>query len=178
MKRKISTLTILLLLIAFASAQNNKINRSIIGSSAVENASSSFQMKGTLGQAAVGVSTNNETTIASGYWGWISKQTNLSTEKKELIPSVFKIQPAYPNPFNPTTRVNLEIPIPGEVEINIYDVLGRNVMRHTQSYASGGVYSFHWNPRNALGDPLSTGTYILLVTFNNKIQSQKITFLK
>mgnify|MGYP001158096630 FL=1 len=168
----------LMLITAFVSAQNTKVARSITGSSSIESTSKSFQIKGTLGQLAVGVSAGSEATIASGYWGWISKRTNLNTEKDEIIPSVFKVQPAYPNPFNPTTRVNLQIPSTGEVEINIYDVLGRKVMFHTQNYASAGTYTFHWNPRNASGDALSTGTYIMMVAFNNKIQTQKITFLK
>ena len=168
----------LMLITAFVSAQNSKVARSTTGSSSIESASNSFQMKGTLGQITVGASAGSEATVASGYWGWITKKTSLDTEKEEIIPSVFKVQPAYPNPFNPTTRVNLQIPNAGEVEINIYDVLGRKVMFHTQNYASAGTYTFHWNPRNVSGDALSTGTYIMMVTFNNKIQTQKITFLK
>ena len=168
----------LMLITAFVSAQNSKVARSTTGSSSIESASTSFQMKGTLGQITVGASAGSEATVASGYWGWITKKTSLDTEKEEIIPSVFKVQPAYPNPFNPTTRVNLQIPNAGEVEINIYDVLGRKVMLLTQNYASAGTYTFHWNPRNVSGDALSTGTYIMMVTFNNKIQTQKITFLK
>ena len=167
-----------MLITAFVSAQNSKVARSTTGSSSIESASNSFQMKGTLGQITVGASAGSEATVASGYWGWITKKTSLDTEKEEIIPSVFKVQPAYPNPFNPTTRVNLQIPNAGEVEINIYDVLGRKVMFHTQNYASAGTYTFHWNPRNVSGDALSTGTYIMMVNFNNKIQTQKITFLK
>lgn len=168
----------LMLITAFVSAQNSKVARSTTGSSSIKSASNSFQMKGTLGQITVGASAGSEATVASGYWGWITKKTSLDTEKEEIIPSVFKVQPAYPNPFNPTTRVNLQIPNAGEVEINIYDVLGRKVMFLTQNYASAGTYTFHWNPRNVSGDALSTGTYIMMVTFNNKIQTQKITFLK
>ena len=155
MKRKISTLTILLLLTAFASAQNNKINRSIVGSSAVENASSSFQMKGTLGQAAVGVSTNNETTIASGYWGWISKQTNLSTEKKELIPSVFKIQPAYPNPFNPSTKIEYTIPEKSNVNLKVFNIAGQEIKSLVTGIYNSGNYTVSFT-----GNNLPTGAYI------------------
>ena len=153
----------LMLITAFVSAQNSKVARSTTGSSSIESASNSFQMKGTLGQITVGASAGSEATVASGYWGWITKKTSLSTEKEEIIPSVFKVQPAYPNPFNPTTRVNLQIPNAGEVEINIYDVLGRKVMFLTQNYASAGTYTFHWNPRNVSGDALSTGTYLSLI---------------
>ena len=83
-----------MLITAFVSAQNSKVARSTTGSSSIESASNSFQMKGTLGQIAVGVSAGSEATVASGYWGWITKKTSLDTETEEIIPSVFKVQPA------------------------------------------------------------------------------------
>ena len=49
---------------------------------------------------------------------------------------------------------------------------------HKKEYPSAGHYQFVWNPRNASGQPLAAGTYILTIMHQNKIQSQKITFLK
>ena len=83
-----------MLITAFVSAQNSKVARSTTGSSSIESASNSFQMKGTLGQITVGASAGSEATVASGYWGWITKKTSLDTETEEIIPSVFKVQPA------------------------------------------------------------------------------------
>ena len=40
----------LMLITTFVSAQNSKVARSTNGSSSIESASNSFQMKGTLGQ--------------------------------------------------------------------------------------------------------------------------------
>ena len=72
----------------------------------------------------------------------------------------------------------MEIPNAGQVQISIYDGLGRILMEHKHNYPTAGLYSFQWNPRNSKGDPLATGTYILMVSYQNKIQTQKITYLK
>jgi len=166
-------------------AQSTQIKRSVLGSASVNAQSSSYKLHGTLGQVAIDLSssvllesTNNLVIISSGYWGWIVRWTKLDVENESTIPTVFKINPAYPNPFNPTTRIDMEIPDVGQVQITIYDVLGRIVMEHKHNYPSAGMYSFQWNPRNATGEPLATGTYILMVTHQNKIKTQKITYLK
>ena len=88
-----------MLITAFVSAQNSKVARSTTGSSSIESASNSFQMKGTLGQIAVGVSAGSEATIASGYWGWITRNTSLNTEKRRLFHLYSR--------FNPRTQIRL-----------------------------------------------------------------------
>ena len=159
-------------------AQSTQIKKSVLGSASVSAQSSTYKVHGTLGQIAIDQSSNNSIKISSGYWGWIARWTSLDLEDENIIPSVFKINPAYPNPFNPTTRIDMEIPNAGQVQISIYDVLGRIVMEHKHNYPTAGLYSFQWNPRNSKGDPLATGTYILMVSYQNKIQTQKITYLK
>ena len=72
----------------------------------------------------------------------------------------------------------MEIPDVGMVEIKIYDILGRMVLDHKKDFTAAGHYQFVWNPRNATGNSLSAGTYIVTVMHENKIQAQKITFLK
>ena len=91
-------------------AQSTQIKKSVLGSASVNAQSSSYKLHGTLGQPAVGLSSNNLVKLSSGYWGWIARWTTLDIEDELTIPTVFKINPAYPNPFNPTTRIDMEIP--------------------------------------------------------------------
>ena len=152
----------LMLITAFVSAQNTKVARSIAGSSSIESTSNSFQIKGTLGQLAVGVSAGSEATIASGYWGWISKRTNLNTEKDEIIPSVFKVQPAYPNPFNSSTTIRYDIPKSSFVNIFVIDLLGRKVKNLVADGNVGvGSYQIKWRGFDDQGNLLPSGIYLI-----------------
>lgn len=169
---------ITLLLTAGLFAQDHQIDQSGLSSGNIQAESENYSLKGTIGQNVIGLSTDGQTKISSGYWGWIVRWTSLGTEAEDMIPKAFKINPAYPNPFNPSTKIDMEIPDGGWVQITVYDLLGRIVMDHKQDYPSAGKYQFVWNARTASGSQLATGTYIVTVRHAHKINTQKITFLK
>ena len=157
--------------------QSKKVKRSVTSSAGVQTESSSYKINGTLGQSAIGLTGGKQIKLSSGYWGYVVRWV-LGTDDENIIPNEFQINPAYPNPFNPSTRIDMEIPDAGFVQIKIYDLLGRVVLEHKKEYPSAGHYQFVWNPRTATGQSLATGTYIVTVMHQNKINTQKITFLK
>lgn len=166
-----------LILVTNLGAQENSIQRSKISSSNIHVEGNGYKMNGTVGQNVIGVSQSNQNKISSGYWGWIARWTSLGTDD-ELIPKSFEIKPAYPNPFNPSTKIDLEIPDGGVVQITIYDLLGRIVLDHKKDYPGAGHYQFLWNARTVSGTQLATGTYIVTVRYKDNFNTQKITFLK
>ncbi len=157
--------------------QSKKVKRSVTSSAGVQTESSSYKINGTLGQSAIGLTGGKQIKLSSGYWGYVVRWV-LGTDGENIIPNEFQINPAYPNPFNPSTRIDMEIPDAGIVQITIYDLLGRVVLDHKEEYPSGGHYQFVWNARTASGRQLATGTYIVLVRHQNNINTQKITLLK
>ena len=163
----------LMLITAFVSAQNSKVARSTTGSSSIESASNSFQMKGTLGQITVGASAGSEATVASGYWGWITKKTSLDTEKEEIIPSVFKVQPAYPNPFNPTTKIDFAIPEDNKVLLEVYDINGRKISTLIDKNIQKGYHSIVWN-----GSDYSSGVYFIRMASGGYVSTNKVVLVK
>ena len=66
----------------------------------------------------------------------------------------FNLSQNFPNPFNMTTTVKYEIPYPGEIEITLYDVLGKKIADLFKGYQSSGVHEIEIN-----GDQLSSGIY-------------------
>ncbi len=51
----------------------------------------------------------------------------LICEKVKPVPTAFALRQCYPNPFNPTTRIDFDLPVASEVTVKIYDLLGREV---------------------------------------------------
>ena len=102
---------------------STKLKRSVSATTHVEAEGSTYKLSGTLGQNAIGLSAKEQVKISSGYWGWIARWGVLGTDDELVIATEFKIKPAYPNPFNPSTRIDMEIPDVGMVEIKIYDIL-------------------------------------------------------
>ena len=101
---------------------------------------------------------------------YISLNTTL---KDEFIPKVYFVSQNYPNPFNSYTRINYELPVPGGVNIRIYDILGREVATIVNGYQDEGSHTVIFNPKN-----LASGVYIYRIQVNDYIADQKMLYLK
>ncbi len=95
----------------------------------------------------------------------------------------FQLFSNYPNPFNNQTVISALINTPGKVELQIYDVLGREVYSTGNNASSPGIMTFPWHGINNDGLEMSSGIYFYRLTgFKNEniVQSQikKLTLLR
>ena len=74
----------------------------------------------------------------------------------------FKLSDNYPNPFNPITEINFEIPYYSFVNINIYDISGHFIDKLTENYYSSGSYKVYWDASN-----YSSGVYVYEMKADN-----------
>ncbi len=87
------------------------------------------------------------------YNGWITSVSNISSE----IPTVFSLKQNFPNPFNPDTKINYELPFINQnniggglydVRIVVFDILGNEVKVLAEGKQNAGVYEIDWNAIN------------------------------
>jgi len=100
----------------------------------------------------------------------------LLKEYKEIITD-YKLYENYPNPFNPSTTINYEIPINGQVELKVYDVLGKEVVTLVQEYQNAGKYSVVFDS-TLLGANLSSGLYLYQLKTGTTRITKKMVLLK
>ncbi len=89
------------------------------------------------------------------------------------IPGKLSILGNYPNPFNSSTIIEYSLSSAGEVTIDIFDILGRNLKSVPIGLREAGRYSYNWQANG-----LSSGTYIFRIGANNSFVSKKILYLK
>jgi len=94
------------------------------------------------------------------------------------LPTEFMIEPAYPNPFNPVVNVRFGLPKEAPVNILIYDVAGRLISEYKVGNRSAGWHEFSWEATDMLGQAVGTGIYLLTIQAGDKLQKQKITYIK
>jgi hypothetical protein len=85
------------------------------------------------------------------------KAVELST-----LPAVMELAPPAPNPANGTTTIRWSVPGNAagiEMDISVYDVLGRHVRTLTREQAKPGRYTAMWDLRDAGGSTVHTGLY-------------------
>lgn len=59
--------------------------------------------------------------------------------------TAFKLGKAYPNPFNPVTTINYQLPVPSHVELTIYSVSGQKIETLVSDWQKAGQYQVEWN---------------------------------
>lgn len=79
------------------------------------------------------------------------------------VPDNFSLDQNYPNPFNPVTKINFTIPAGGNVDMKLFDVLGKEVQNLVNGYYGSGTYSFLLN-----GSGLQSGVYFYSMNFTGE----------
>jgi hypothetical protein len=88
-------------------------------------------------------------------------------------PSTFRLLPCYPNPFNSTLAIPFTIPIQGNVQIAIYNLIGQKVYQQNLSMLSLGIHQIQWNANS-----YASGLYFIQLISNHGESQQKVLLLK
>ncbi len=71
---------------------------------------------------------------------------------------------SHPNPFNPETRIQYQIPEASLIQLRIYNLMGQEIRTLVQEQQNPGTYSVVWDGKNDSGIEVSSGVYIYQVT--------------
>jgi hypothetical protein len=105
--------------------------------------------------------------------GWFQGATDVTHS-----PSVTKLYPATPNPFNPNTAIKFEVATAGKMKLEVFDVQGRLRSVLYQGDIEAGQHVMVWNGRGVDGDVLPTGVYIARLEAAGEKHSQRLVLLK
>jgi hypothetical protein len=91
--------------------------------------------------------------------------------QKTALPTAFNLQQNVPNPFNPTTRITLELPELSNWNLDIYNVAGQLVKSFNGNDI--GVVTVEWNAAN-----LASGVYFYRMTAGAFTDTKKMVLMK
>ncbi len=89
------------------------------------------------------------------------------------VPSKFILFQNYPDPFNPTTKINFELPKESFTKLIIYDLLGREVATLVNEQLKPGTYEVEWN-----GSSYASGVYFYNLTSADFTETKKMVLMK
>lgn len=98
--------------------------------------------------------------------------SSIDTEM-EISPREFTLEQNYPNPFNSRTEISYSISRPGNVLIEIVDIMGRRLSMMKQIYTVPGKYSVIFD-----ASQYSSGIYFYRLTSENAQESKRMTLIK
>jgi hypothetical protein len=99
--------------------------------------------------------------------------SEIESEKNTVRPVKFGISKIYPNPFNPITMINYQLPMTNNVDLSIYNILGQQIATLVSEEQSSGNYQVEWDASG-----YAAGIYFLRILSEEEVDIRKITLLK
>ena len=95
------------------------------------------------------------------------------------LPQEFALEAAYPNPFNAAVQIPFAVwRANAPVELTVHDVLGRTVHTLIAGTMDAGRHVLHWDGRNAAGEPVGNGAYLVQLRVGGQRAVGKVMLIK
>ncbi len=88
--------------------------------------------------------------------------------EEAALPTEDAMLPGYPNPFNSTIMIPLELKQPSEVTLTVFNILGQQVARRSLGQLGAGRQVVTWNSATQSDRPVSSGVYFVSIDISRK----------
>ncbi len=106
--------------------------------------------------------------------GWDLINSDEEFISSDLLPVKYSIENIYPNPFNPRTEITVNLQVSSQLQIEVYDILGRQVQLLANNHYAAGYHSFTFD-----GADFSSGVYFVQMTVPGTVSSmEKVVLMK
>jgi hypothetical protein len=92
----------------------------------------------------------------------------------ELVPFDFILEQNFPNPFNPSTKINWQSQIGSWQSLKIYDLLGNELITLFEGYKPAGIYEIDFTA----GNEWPSGVYFYRLICGDIIRTKKMLLAK
>ncbi len=99
--------------------------------------------------------------------------TATGVEQIDETPGRFALSANYPNPFNPSTKINFSIPKSSAVRLTVHNILGQEVATLVNGYQNAGSYTVDFTPTN-----LASGVYYYTLNAGQFTNTKKMILMK
>ena len=93
-------------------------------------------------------------------------------------PSDFRLYPNYPNPFNPTTTIEYDLPQTTHVTVNIFNIQGQKIRTLFSGKQNAGKHLLHWDGLTDSGELPSSGIYFYQIKSSAWTDSRKMLMIR
>jgi hypothetical protein len=98
-----------------------------------------------------------------------------TTDVESDIPEVvdrYGLLPPFPNPFNGSTRITVDLRVPGPLDLAVYDVQGRRLVSVADGWANAGRHEYRLDASS-----LAPGVYMIRMETAGTTQTRKVVLL-
>ncbi|NUQ40146.1 MAG: T9SS type A sorting domain-containing protein [Calditrichaceae bacterium] len=110
--------------------------------------------------------------------GTLFAKNNLERVQVSSMPQTYALHQNFPNPFNPETIIQFDLPMNGAVTLKIYDIRGRLVKTLADGEFPAGTHRVKWDGRDERGNEAASGVYLYHFVAGNYRQTRKMVLLR
>lgn len=89
-----------------------------------------------------------------------------------------RLYPSAPNPFNPRTSIAFDLPHPGPIRLEIFNVRGQHVCTLIQGERVAGHHSVVWEGLDDRGNAVASGSYVVLLSTLDAVHQDKVVLVR
>lgn len=93
-------------------------------------------------------------------------------------PSAFNLAQNFPNPFNQSTVIRVDLETGADMELAVYNMSGQKAATLARGPYPAGTHSFTWEGRTTLGRELASGVYTCRLSAGGQVQTRKLILLR
>jgi hypothetical protein len=101
-----------------------------------------------------------------------------TTDTIDGLPTASCSMNCYPNPFRDNTTIMVDVSVPGQYKIEVFNLMGKLVDTVTDQSIEAGEFYIDWDGRNSSNSPLPGGVYIIRLSGENHSCSARVIVLK
>jgi hypothetical protein len=109
---------------------------------------------------------------------YLKEFTAVKAREENPLPLSVKLFPNYPNPFNPGTTIEFDLPHNGAATLTVYDLNGRLIKQLINGYYRSGLHKTEWDGRDQHGKAVASGAYIIVLKMRGFSESRKMIKLQ
>jgi hypothetical protein len=107
----------------------------------------------------------------------LNNTVTAGVDDKPIIADGFVLRDAYPNPFNPSTKIEFTLPVDHRVNFAVYNIAGQRVKVLANEKFSAGTHFVKWNGTNSAGHKVSSGQYFCVMEYGKTVKVIKLTLM-
>ncbi len=101
-----------------------------------------------------------------------------SADENAVVPYKFGLSQNYPNPFNAQTTIQFSLSGPGEIDLSVFDLLGRKISVVESGMLNAGAHSIIWDGTNGKGKVVASGIYFYRLESPEGTKTMRMLLLK
>ncbi len=101
-----------------------------------------------------------------------------TTDGRPTLSEGYALLPAFPNPLNPSTRIQYVLPEQSKVSLKVYDLRGHHVVTLVDGQVGAGPHTVVWDATNRTGKGVSSGTYMVRMVSGDGVCVTKLMVMK